>query len=511
MAAPWEKYQSQNGPWDKYTKQPPQEKDFLGRMAENVSGRYDKTVEMVERRTSGGLARDVANLPAIGALAAGQVAGVGVDVVGETVKSGYENLVPGKAQDYIEGKIGDILQTDTGKMLISALQKGQEAYSSVAEKYPDAAMALEGVVNVSAFGVGKGATKQTLKEISKTKRDVAVLANKTMPGKVESNIYTTVKKGIDKAIRPTVAGKRTAGQTNKYYSKAKQAVEAIVRNKNRLNLTDDLGNPVDGLPQNLAQFTQAVASTKKTVFKQYDELAKSTKQLIDPKPIIRQLRIFSKNKSVNLVSPGAAKYADEVAARLANYGTDTAQGIQDTIAMFNANLKSFYQNPSYSSASKAQVDALVANNLRRKLDKMITRATGKGYRELKEQYGALIAIEREVNHRAIIDARKNVKGLVDFSDIYSGAQAVHAIATQNPALYASAATAKGIARYYKMLNDPNNVVKKMFSEVDDLLNVKGDITTPFEAQSLMGGKVQEGINKIDGLKKFNPQNPFPKQ
>jgi hypothetical protein len=75
-------------------------------------------------------------------------------------------------------------------------------------------------------------------------------------------------------------------------------------------------------------------------------------------------------------------------------------------------------------------------------------------------------MEKEVNHRSIVDARKNVKGLLDFSDIFSGAEALKGLLTMDPASFATGVAARGIKNWYKRLNDPNVQIKNMFERVD---------------------------------------------
>jgi len=75
------------------------------------------------------------------------------------------------------------------------------------------------------------------------------------------------------------------------------------------------------------------------------------------------------------------------------------------------------------------VDMLAANNLRRALD---TAVENSGYMELRRDYGALREIEKEVSNRALVDARKNTKGLLDFTDIYTAAEMARAIGSMSP-------------------------------------------------------------------------------
>jgi hypothetical protein len=118
----------------------------------------------------------------------------------------------------------------------------------------------------------------------------------------------------------------------------------------------------------------------------------------------------------------------------------------------------------------------VVNKLRSSLDGVIDQATGADYQGLKNTYGALKTIERDVNRRAIVDARKNIRGLIDFSDIFSGSQVVHGIMAMNPSVVAAGFTAKMISNTIKWINDPNRIVKNMFGDAEAIMQKSRTLT-----------------------------------
>ena len=124
---------------------------------------------------------------------------------------------------------------------------------------------------------------------------------------------------------------------------------------------------------------------------------------------------------------------------------------------------------------------MVVNNLRKELDNVITGASGEGYQELKRSYGALKAVEKEVTHRAIVDARKNVQGLIDFTDIFTSGELVSGLATMNPAVIGKGVFMRGVKELYKAMNDPNRIVKNMFTDVDKLVAKRGQ---PLQSKTL---------------------------
>lgn len=290
--------------------------------------------------------------------------------------------------------------------------------------------------------------------------------------RAERKLNATIDKGIEKSIRPGVEGKRTFPQTQKYMGNAREAVKTIAENKDRLSITNELGESTGKLPETLKQFSQAIDQTKRMVFNEYDAMAKAATGAditVDLSQVVNELKTIASNKTVNDFNPSFAEYATGLAERLKDRKRYTANEAQDAIATLNKRLDAFYKNPTYENASLASIDSMVANQLRSGLDAIIEEGVGKGYQELKHKYGSLKAIERDVNRRAIVDARKNIRGLIDFSDIFSGSQVVGGILSLNPAQVMTGVAAKGIANWIKYINSPNRVVKKMFREVEQKL------------------------------------------
>lgn len=326
---------------------------------------------------------------------------------------------------------------------------------------------------------------QTIQEAGlESAKDIATGATLEMGGQVVGKVVEetpvmmdrlsqVIRKGIEKGIRPSVVGKRTYGQAEAYLNRAEKAVTEIIKTRGHLQLTDEFGEVARGLPKNLKQFSQAVDQTKRVVFNRYNQLqveAGKAGATVDFSKVIKELQTIARNKPTKDIVPNVIKYADDLAKRLATTKSYTTEEAQEAIAILNSKLEAFYKNPSYENASIAYIDSMVANNLRKSLDAVIEKASGGvGYQALKNVYGALKTIERDVNRRAIVDARKNLKGLIDFSDIFSGSEVVHGILTMNPARVGAGVTAKTIASIIKHINNPNRIVKTMFEDAEKII------------------------------------------
>lgn len=421
--------------------------------------------------------------------------------------------------------------TETVSYPFEKLEQGAEFVGGKIEEggYPNVAAGVHTAISASPVLVGgKAMIKKPMLNIS---RDMSI----------------AIKKGINKAIRPSIAKKSTSSQVQKYFKQSESAVKEIVKNKDNLNLIDETGAKVEGLPKTLDQFSQAIEHTKKNIFEEYDALSKETGAAskkrdityplemkkgekivfnesgkgqiatpikIDLDATASKLNPVLKNKTFKDFSPETIEYAKMRIESLKGRGKYSAIETQEAIQMLNQTLEQFYRDPSPKMKGRAFVDAVIANNLRKQLDLVIQKTTGKEYQGLKNKYGDLRAIENDVTKRSIVDARKNNKGLIDFTDIFSGHQIIKGMMTKDPASMAGGVAVKGISRYYKMLNDPNKIVKNMFSDVEKLttkieqtkavgiqdINFK-EITKAILDRYKMGDFSQRQIQAFDELKK----------
>jgi hypothetical protein len=405
----------------------------------------------------------------------GQAAGFVNDVAGAGIESIY-GMLPQEARDKISGIIKDAMDTDTGRAVKGTVQKGTDKYEEFKSGNPELAKELEGVANMAGVmpvskiagmgvNVAKDATKATVKEGVNVVKDVGRILVPPVQGALDQELKGIVIAGVNKGIRPTVVGKDTAPRVAQYYDKATDAVKNIVENKPNLQIIDAAGEVSSKLPSTLNEFSQAVDQTKKSIFIKYDSMQKAAGQAnatVDLSGVIKELDTIATNKVMLAEAPDVARYAYSKARALEQAGSYTTEEAQQAIQMANAKLEAFYKNPSYDAATKAKVDALVANNMRTGLDDVIEQAVGSGYQDLKNQYGSLKAIEKEVNQRAIVDARKSVKGMIDHYSVFTGYEAIRGILAMEPAVVAAATSARGIAEWLKWRNNPNRAINEMF-------------------------------------------------
>lgn len=297
-------------------------------------------------------------------------------------------------------------------------------------------------------------------------RDAASISRNALTPS-ESALQSKLIAKFNQAVKPTA--KKTETAANRFNDDIITSLKEIRQNADNLNIEDATGELVSRAPQSLQELSQALDQTKAIVFSKYDDLAKTTDGqgvTLKLSSVADELQGVAANKALNLTAPEVVKYAETWAERLRGMDNLDIQTTQEVVKLMNKNLESFYKNPTYESASKAAVDAGIANNLRRLLDETIETATGENYQQLKRTYGALKAIESDVVRAAIRDGRKNAKGLLDYTDIFTSGQIVGGILSLNPAMFTKGALERGFKEYIKYLNDPNRVIKSIFDALD---------------------------------------------
>lgn len=299
-----------------------------------------------------------------------------------------------------------------------------------------------------------------------------------------------IETGINKAVRPSVVKKEVLSQRKKYMKNADVAVKEIIKNKDNLKLVDREGNPTSGLPKSLDEFNQAIDQTKRNIFERYDAMAKNATDAVPMDPIAAELDGVINNRVMQTTSPETVKYAIQRQQSLLGKKFSATE-TQEIIQMLNQSQDAFYKNPTPEMKGKAYVDSLIANNLRAGLDATIQKASGPGYQGLKRKYGALRMLETDVTKRAIVDARKNIKGLIDFTDVFSSHQLVYGMFSGQPASMAAGITANLASKYIKWVNDPNRIVKSMFKKAEKYTN-KSQKKPGFVNKSMLGIGLMEG-------------------
>lgn len=349
-----------------------------------------------------------------------------------------------------EGALGTLGATDLGTA----------AKESVAG-LNDAGQATTDALNAGVAKVGSGAAAV---------KDAVTPSTKT-PESIITDKYT-------KAIKPTVVGQKTGAAMDAYNNNVVTGVKAIAQNKDNLSFADGFGNTETGrTPQSPKELADAITQTKSEVFNQYDALAKAAGDkgaVVDSKPVGDALDKIINSEALQVTNPSAIRYATQVKSRLMQQGPDgvstfksfDTKTAQDIVKNYNSSLEAFYKNPSYDSATKAAIDAGVASQFRTGLDDAINSATGANYAALKQTYGALSAIEKDVSKRALVLARQSGGGLGKYIDIFSGGDMVDGLLSLSPTRVGMGALKIGANHLFQYLNSPDRAIQAMFKATE---------------------------------------------
>lgn len=386
-----------------------------------------------------------------------------------------------------QSQLSPQLQSLTGQITpeeqqATALQGQQlpQQVGEIAQQYPNAAnlvgSALETGLNVLPGGAAeetaaKTALKDTIPSTIGTTKQVLEQAKNTFTPSPET-LESGILKDYSQGVKPSIVGKNTPEKVANYNESVSGAVKSIQENSPNLKFTTDEGDVITGqTPKTIQQFADSIEQTKKSIFEQYDALAKEAGEAggqIKAEPIASELTPIIENKALQFTHPEAVDYAKSLQDKLIKSGNFDAQTAQDIIQNYNESLKNFYRNPTYENTSRAAIDSLVANNFRKELDKTISGLTGKQYQALKTKYAQLKTIEQDVLKASLREARKVPKSLIDFTDVISGSNLVTGLLTLNPATIAHGAFSKAITEFYKHLNSPNTAVKNLFKKSEKL-------------------------------------------
>lgn len=297
---------------------------------------------------------------------------------------------------------------------------------------------------------------------------------------LETKTAEAIDSAIDKGLKPSV--KKTAEKSQQFRTQAREAFNVI--NEYRPTLAREGEEAGVRNPENRAEMLDALQQAKKQLFNEYDNLTRESGEIgakFDPTPILHRLDNISRDKAYNTETRAyAVKLMDEVGElKGENFGV-----VQERIKDFNSSLAGYYEGRV--NKSKARLDASVASLMREITDTQVNSLTGGNWQGLRNKYGSLSAIERDLERQVAVEARKNAAGFFDITDIFTGGDLTAGILTANPALIARGMAGRGIKEAIKWVNNPNRYIKNAF----ELLN-KQPVTKEMRVRPKIAGLLPE--------------------
>lgn len=273
-----------------------------------------------------------------------------------------------------------------------------------------------------------------------------------------------------RSVLPRGGGRGNIGQVTGYEGEVLRGVDKLVENRPNLTLKTPQGVelPAGTAPRTMRQFDDAIDQTKTALFEKWNPMAAQAGEAglrIDLAPVSAELRALAQKPEVALSNPGVVSQLENFATLYEGQGLVTPLEAQNTIKNINARLTSFYDKGEAASGAPAMVLEPVARLLRKQLDEGIEATVGPGWQELRRDYGALSAIERDVT-KAVerIAKAAPTTGIGKLADFVASMEFIHAIGTLNPQALARAVGAKTAGELHRFFNNPNRMVAKLFDK-----------------------------------------------
>ena len=294
---------------------------------------------------------------------------------------------------------------------------------------------------------------------------------------------------INKSIKPTVKGKMSQADYNRYIDDTIDVANFMDKNKLLVKYTDDAWEVISGkLPTNMRETSEALWNLKKSLYDSYNNIAVKAWEKgarVNMNKAFSQLDDLERDVSQNIANPQTKTIIDNYKKALLEYtddaGTISIEDAQKLTQDFNKQLTAFFKNPNMNDVSKnsivAQLNKWTKEAINDSIDDVLDESISKWgnmsqyYRDLKWMYGKIKTIEDEVSKRALVEARKNTKWLSQtVLDSLAWGEFTDAILTANVGKLWKSAIMKAIWKYYKYVNDPNVQLNNLFKLVQEVNN-----------------------------------------
>jgi hypothetical protein len=314
---------------------------------------------------------------------------------------------------------------------------------------------------------------------------------------LQNQLGSIVNKGFDKGIKPKGAMKSRADLLRERELQAK-AITEIVKSKEFLKFKDEFGETVTGkVPKGanaLDELSQSIEQRKLATITKSNEANEAAGVAGVKVPVqnsINRLQEIINDRMIASHQPELYQYAKEKLETLIKDGDLTPAEGQKVMAMFNQSKAVADANPSMALVARAQIDAIVANNLRADLNAAVEGNQGPGYSANRQKFGALKSIEEPVNTRLKRYRQQNEKSALNlydvfsYNDLFAGAGQVAAgNAMSGIGNILKGIGLKGVAEQIKRGKDPNRAISKMFEQAEAIVP---------KLQKLMSEKEAAGI------------------
>lgn len=379
------------------------------------------------------------------------------------------------------------------KLGISAYKKGKPYFDLFEQSVPPVvAQTVRNAIDVATMVPAGKIMAKPAQSVVRTGREVPTeLSNLykdlTLAPKVGEELISAQNKIIDDAVAKTFLNKgmwrKGWKRTQDWVNDARSAIRSIVKHPEmyterlpdgttRGMFFNEQRGTYHTTPQNFPQFATAVDIAERNFFNRYDSMLRA---LGDRAPKV------TTERAVDILD----LFIDDMKkSRLPN--------AEKHIAIAEKWKQHFQQNPVYNSLSDVQSDIRTLNAqllpfksldnpaarirhgvlkvLRSDLEKAIDQVSGLGreYSQIKRDYGALRAVDKDIGRIALREAGKPEDYVSSLTDVVSGSMMVKALLAKNPAMAGAAIAGREIAKWKKRQQDRNLIIRNMFNKVKEL-------------------------------------------
>jgi hypothetical protein len=269
------------------------------------------------------------------------------------------------------------------------------------------------------------------------------------------------------------------------------AVDTIIENKNNIQFTDANNNLLSAgrKPQSLDQFVQSIDYLKGRIFDDYDTLARQVSGRgvqVDLAPTVARLRELAAQPELRDVNPAVAQQALDMADRFEQARAYSPKEMQNVIQSAYQQTKGIKTQETFSRNSMLND---VVGTMRESLNQtMETALQGPQYQGLRNRYGALASIEKDVANGLRNESSRVPGGLFErLARPVQWVNAIHGLFSLDPHSLGFAAAIQGARKLDQYLHGPNRAVTRLF-------NARERVTTPTmteRASAVLGSNLGE--------------------
>jgi len=464
----------------------PESKDenIIKRVAEDFGRRMKNTRDIYERSGESTLSK-LWNAPRTATLTSGQAAGLLNDVMAETFVSAWNVLSPDEFKLFIKGQVGEFADTTLGKKAISALASGAEAYHNFSKAYPDAAKAVETVLNFSGVGLLNAAKREAIKTAGDLSTTATKMALRSTPSRMISSLplkerlRASLRKNISEIVNLTGKGKSTPKQRIAYLDRAGEAVQEIVANKKNLSFTDVTGKvmrhnlPVE--PKSAVwDMSQAIDQTKRSLWPEIEAGLKTPEIAgirVATKKAIANIQDYIDSKSLSLLPGGerVRKVGEELIDNLKSIDTLSPTEAFDIAKKYRQELQGYFSSVVKPETDVTGLLAAAERGINENLREVISDSTIDSLR----RYGNLLEIEDDFN-KFVTTALTN-QG-IDYAATFSAMEMLKTATghTFNPS---ALGTAHVISAIRKANRKVGKLISETFKETEKLMGEQAKLAT----------------------------------